>query len=462
MAVPHTIDVGEIVDNQKFSRLNATVLVTTLLLMAADGYDNAAVAYSAPALMKAWHIPNIGLLGPVLSANMFGFWLGAPLFGYIGDRFGRKTAIILSTFAFGLFSLAAVQAGSLTQMMWLRVLAGVGLSGLFPLGIAINNEFAPKSLRATLVVLLAVGASFGGIAAGPVAAWLTPTYGWQIMFWIGGLVPMAFAVLAYFALPESIKFLALHRERRREVAKLLRRLAPNRHIPEDANFVIRNEPKIPRVSVKKLFEGKLAAITTLVWLSFMIVGMSYYFFSVWMVTILHYIGLPIAKAAISGSMYQIGGIIGALALCRPMDKYGLKSILVLFVLCVPTIAAFDLPNLSTTAIFAIMLANGIAILGLKSVINAAAGLIYPTALRASGVGWAVGMGAVGSVVWSSLAGILISNGLSISALFVILSVLMVIGTITWYAITRLCAAMEVSSSSWVEGAAAQDARVSPS
>ena len=92
-------------------------------------------------------------------------------------------------------------------------------------------------------VLLAVGASFGGIAAGPVAAWLTPIYGWQVMFWIGGLVPLAFAVLAYFALPESLKFLALHPERKDQVVTLVRALAPNKPVPANATFVIRGEPK---------------------------------------------------------------------------------------------------------------------------------------------------------------------------------------------------------------------------
>ena len=436
MAEFQTIDIAQVVDDQKFGSFNTNILLVTLILMASDGYDLAAVAYSAPALMKAWNVPSMAVLGPVLSASLFGFWLGAPLFGYVGDRFGRKIAIVSCTITFGVFSLAATQAGSLNEMFWLRVLAGVGLSGLFPLGVAINNEFAPRRLRATLVTLMAVGASAGGMLAGPVAAWLIPQYGWQVMFLIGGIAPIIVAIYAYFALPESIKFLALQPNRKAEVVKLLTIMKPGIQIPANARFVVGGEEKASKVAVSQLFAGNLAVVTILVWLVFLIVGISFYFFSVWMVTILTHLGIPVARAALAGSMYQLGGIFGALALCRPMDRYGLRPVIALFVISIPSILALIVPGLPPMSIFAIMFMIGFSLLGLKSVINTAAGMLYPTALRSSGVGWAVGVGAVGSVISINAAGLLIGAGLPVEKLFMLIALLMAVGTITWFAITR--------------------------
>jgi MFS transporter, AAHS family, 4-hydroxybenzoate transporter len=450
MAESQTIDISRIVDDQKFGALNTNILLVTLILMASDGYDVAAVAYSAPALMKAWHVPNMAVLGPVLSASMFGFWLGAPLFGYVGDRFGRKIAIVSSTITFGLFSLAATQAGSLNEMFWLRVLAGAGLSGLFPLGVAINNEFAPKRLRATLVTLMAVGASAGGMLAGPVAAWLIPQYGWQVMFLIGGIVPIVLAIYAYFALPESIKFLALRPGREAELKKLLTVMRPDIQVSSGARFIVGGEETATKVSVSQLFAGNFATLTILLWLVFMIVGMSFYFFAVWMVTILSHLGIPVASAALAGSMYQLGGMLGALALCRPMDRHGLAPIVALFVISIPSILALDIPGLPPTSIFAIMFMIGFSLLGLKSVINTAAGMVYPTAVRSSGVGWAVGVGAVGSVISINAAGLLIGVGLPIEKLFMLVALLMAAGTIGWLAIMRLYASKRNRDDLWLQ------------
>jgi MFS transporter, AAHS family, 4-hydroxybenzoate transporter len=450
MAESQTIDISRVVDGQRFGAFNANILIVTLILMACDGYDIAAVAYSAPALMKAWNIPSMAVLGPVLSANMFGFWLGAPLFGYIGDRLGRKIAIVSSTITFGLFSLAATQAGSLNEMFWLRVLAGIGLSGLFPLGVAINNEFAPRRLRATLVTLMAVGTSAGGMLAGPVAAWLIPQYGWQVIFLIGGVVPIILAIYAYFALPESIKFLALQPHRDAEVVRLLTIMKPDIWIPSNARFIVGGEENASKVSVSQLFAGNLATLTVLLWLVFMIVGISFYFFSVWMVTILNHLGIPVARAALAGSMYQLGGMLGALALCRPMDRYGLSPIIGLFVISIPSILALDVPGLPPMSIFAIMFMIGFSLLGLKSVINTAAGMVYPTALRSSGVGWAVGVGAVGSVISINAAGLLIGVGLPIEKLFMLVALLMAVGTIGWFAIMRLYASRLNRDDLWLQ------------
>jgi AAHS family 4-hydroxybenzoate transporter-like MFS transporter len=433
-------DVAQLIDNERFRAFNWKLLLVTLLLMMSDGFDVSALAYSAPALMKAWAISSIATLGPVLSASIVGILFGAPIFGYLGDRLGRRTAMIASTLTFGVFSLAATQAGNLSEMLALRVLAGLGLGGLFPLSVALNNEFAPRRVRATLVTLMMVAASVGGAIPGMVAAWLIPKYGWQVMFLIGGAVPLIMACYAFLVLPESIKFLVLKDKPSEVVTEALKNFKPGITLPENPRYVVSGEQKVEKVSVTQLFTRENAIITSLLWVVFIVVGMGFYFFSVWMVTILTHVGVPVAQAAIAGSLYQLGGAIGALALCRPMDWYGLAPIIFLFGVSIPSVAALALPGLPAMAIFAIMFMIGFCLLGLKSVINTAAGMIYPTSLRSSGVGWAVGVGAVGSVTSIVMAGVLIRAGLSIEHLFLLVAILMAIGTLAWLAISRLHAA----------------------
>jgi len=161
-----------------------------------------------------------GQLGPVFSASLVGILFGSALFGWIGDRYGRKIALISSNLLFGVFTFAAAYSANLDQLFWLRLLAGLGIGGVIPNIVAINTESAPRKYRATLA-LLAVGfVSVGGAIPGVVAATLVPAHGWQILFIIGGIVPIVLAVIGLFTLPESIKFMALHESQRAKSAGL--------------------------------------------------------------------------------------------------------------------------------------------------------------------------------------------------------------------------------------------------
>lgn len=121
-------------------------------------------------------------MGPVFSASLVGFLVGAPLFGYLGDRFGRRMAIISSLFFVGVSTLASAWASNLEELLWLRFFSGLALGGVLPNGIALNAEFTPKRLRATVLVVMLTGIPLGGAIPGIVGATLMPTYGWPVIF----------------------------------------------------------------------------------------------------------------------------------------------------------------------------------------------------------------------------------------------------------------------------------------
>src|ERR1700733_11120686 len=99
------IDVTELVDSQRIGWFSISLVLLCFLAMFGDGYDIGALAYAAPALVKDWHLSH-SALGPAFSASLFGILLGAPLLGMVGDRFGRKKAIVSACLIYGIFSIA--------------------------------------------------------------------------------------------------------------------------------------------------------------------------------------------------------------------------------------------------------------------------------------------------------------------------------------------------------------------
>src|ERR1700733_10232666 len=218
-----TVDVTQVLDGQKITGFNVGLVILAFLVMMTDGYDLGAAAFAGPGLIKEWGLrgPELGvLLSSSLGAGLF----GPPLLGYLADRFGRKRVVVSGAFAFGLFSLAAVATSSLNELVVTRICAGVALAGTLPIMVSLINEFAPKKARATMVILMFTGVTFGGGLPGIIAAKYMALHGWRILFWVGGITPLAIAAILLFALPESIKYLTLHPGRRDELVALLRRI----------------------------------------------------------------------------------------------------------------------------------------------------------------------------------------------------------------------------------------------
>ena len=157
--------------------------------MMADGFDLLNASIAGPAIIKEWGISR-SALGPVFSASLVGFLVGAPFFGYLGDRYGRRVAIISSLLFVGASTLASAWATDLQELLWLRFISGLALGGVLPNVIALNAEFTPKRLRATALVVMLTGIPLGGAVPGLVGATLMPAYGWPVIFIIGGIVPL--------------------------------------------------------------------------------------------------------------------------------------------------------------------------------------------------------------------------------------------------------------------------------
>src|ERR1700677_2171110 len=183
------VDISRILDEQKVGAFQIQLLILSFLITMFDGYDIGAAAFAGPSLIHEWGLrgPELGIL---FSATLISGLIGSPLLGYLADRYGRKRVIVYASFYFGVMTAAAVLATNVQGLTLLRFLAGIGIAGMLPVVVALNNEFAPRGFRATMVIIMFSGVTFGGGLPGLVAAKFVPTMGWQVLFWVGGIAPL--------------------------------------------------------------------------------------------------------------------------------------------------------------------------------------------------------------------------------------------------------------------------------
>jgi AAHS family 4-hydroxybenzoate transporter-like MFS transporter len=436
MADAQVVSVSRFLDERGISAFHIKLIFWSLFIAFIDGYDITAIALAAPELVKSWHV-NRAALGPVFSSSLVGILFGSVFFGWVGDRYGRKKALTGSLLLFGVFTWIAAYATNLDQMFWLRLVAGLGIGGVIPNMIAVNIESAPRRSRGTLGLIATGMVPLGGAIPGIVSATLVPQHGWPILFLIGGIVPIVIAVVAFFAMPESVKFMTIHENQRANLVKLLAELRPDFKVQDNARFVIEDEKQFPGFNPAYLFKEGLALITPLLWLLFALNLMGYFFLLSWTPTLLTAAKLPPATAALTSAALQVGGTVGALLLCRWLDRHRFLAISILFVVAVPVVGSLGYLGLTSTRtmLLAASFLAGFCVLGIQSGINVAGALIYPTSLRANGSGWQLGVGRVGSIVGPLLGALFVS--LPVDRLYMWSALPFVLGAIVCYTIHRL-------------------------
>jgi AAHS family 4-hydroxybenzoate transporter-like MFS transporter len=429
------VQVSRLLDERGLSSFQITLIIWSFFLVLIDGYDISAIAFAAPHLVKAWGVSPKDL-GPVFSASLVGILFGSGLFGWMGDRYGRKAALVWSNLVFGVFTLAAAYSTNLDQMFWLRLLAGLGIGGVIPNVVAINAESAPRRLRATLAIIAVGFVPLGGAIPGFVTAALVPTHGWQIIFLIGGIVPIVIAIAAMIGLPESIKYMTLRPSLRGKLEKSIAAIDPAFVAPSNASYVIEDEKQFPGFNPSYLFQQGLALITPLLWLLFALNLMGYFFLISWTPTLMTAAKLPPTTVALAGASLQVGGTVGALLLCWWLQKHRFLAVTIMFVIAVPVVAAIGYAGLtSKTALLVTIFFAGFLVLGIQSGINVVGAMVYPTSLRANGSGWELGVGRIGSIV-GPLAGAALV-GLPVERLYMWSALPFVAGAVICFIIYRL-------------------------
>jgi AAHS family 4-hydroxybenzoate transporter-like MFS transporter len=255
------VDISRVLDDQKIGPFQIQLLILSFLVMMIDGYDIGAAAFAGPSLIHEWGLrgPELGVL---FSATLISGLIGSPLLGYLSDHYGRKRIIIYASCYFGILTTCAVLATNVGSLTLLRFFAGIGIAGMLPVVVALNNEFAPRGFRATMVVIMFTGVTFGGGLPGLVAAKFIPVFGWHILFWVGGITAVVISLLLAFTLPESVKYLALQPSRRDELVATLSAIQPDLAIAPDTQFVIGGEENQPKFKMSALCSPRSSGYPT--------------------------------------------------------------------------------------------------------------------------------------------------------------------------------------------------------
>jgi AAHS family 4-hydroxybenzoate transporter-like MFS transporter len=288
-----------------------------------------------------------------------------------------------------------------------------------------------------MIIVMFTGITFGGAVPGPVAAWLVPTYGWQVLFLIGGVAPLIMAVVAVLWLPESLKFLVVKSGRRDKVERMLRAMTPSVQVNAATRFIVSDERVYEAFRPSQLFADGLHLITPLLWVCFICNLMSFYFVNSWLPTVLTAAHVPVSHAALSTSIFQIGGTLGGLSLSRPIDKMGLGPVCILFIISICSAPFLGFAQHPEWLLMSLIFLTGFTLLGLQFGLNTTSALIYPTSIRANGSGWAFAIGRFGSISGPILAGILIGMKLPLEHLYLFLLVPLGVGTICSFILARL-------------------------
>jgi len=409
------VDVAEFIDAQPVGGFQIRLLLTCAAVLFLDGFDTQAIGFVAPVLAQEWSMSK-GALGPVFSAGLFGLMIGALLFGPLADRIGRKKIIILSTLAFGIGALVTAFVQDVSTLIIIRFLTGLGLGGAMPNAIALTSEFNPRRRRSTMVMIMFCGFSVGAALGGLLAAALIPHFGWRSVFVVGGVAPLLLAPILALKLPESVRFLALAGRADGRVAQLLGFINPKKVFTPSTRFVV-DEPELAGMPVMHLFMGGRTLATLLLWIVFFMSLLDLYFLSNWLPTVLNDLGASVSGAAAIGSMLQVGGVVGTFALGSIIARFSFRALAMVYFIAVFAVGAIGQLGHSVTLVTMAIFAAGFCIVGGQIAANALAAGFYPTSVRATGVGWALGIGRVGSIVGPLVGGALLTMRWSAGEVF---------------------------------------------
>ena len=405
MAATYASATETALEGQRLGALQIRVAILCALAQGFDGYDISAIGMAAPSLSHAWNVPPAAFASAFVMSNV-GVMVGALASGPAGDRLGRKPVILTSLLFLGVFSFATAYAGSILMLAFLRFMTGIGIGALMPSTVALTSDYAPDRLRATVTMWVFAGNPLGGFLGGQLIAALLPIFGWQVIFHIGGALPLLLFPVLLLWLPESPRFLLTRGRRSPAALRIFARMGIDPAAgPVQQIDVARSNP------IRALFADGYALRTVLFWIMFFASLLSLYLIGFWLPTVLHLEGLSPADSVFASSLYGAGGALSVLVLGPLVTSFGLERILTICLACgVVVIAAVALGHLPYLVLLAAIFVMGICVVGGQLGANGLSAAKYPARMRTTGVGWALGIGRLGGIFGPGLGGFLLAQG----------------------------------------------------
>ncbi len=403
------LDIRQLLDERPLSGLQMRVFFLCFLVALLDGFDTQAIAYTGPAIAKAFAMSPSDMSYIFISGTL-GMALGAMGLGMIGDRIGRRVAILGSIVLFGAFSLAIAFAQSPTQIVVLRFLTGLGMGGATPVLLAMAAEYSPSRFRGAVLTGVLLGLPAGAMVGGVLAAGWMPVIGWQGIYVVGGAIPLVVLIICLVFLPESAQFLA-SRGRPEDLSRarnLVARIA-GRPLGDDTSFAV--PAAVEKGSVGALFAPQYRTSTIAIWAVYLFNWIAWFMFLLWLPTVLTSAGLDQPTAAWGTVVVNAAFIAFAIPLSIFLPRIDVRRTLtVMFMIGIVVCVTLAVAGSNWTLVFALIALAGFGIGGQQIALNYLISSTYPTELRATGTGWAIGIGRTGAIVGSAVGGWLLQTG----------------------------------------------------
>lgn len=407
---PASADPRELLAAGPMGRAQVAVIAITIVLCALDGFDVLSIGFAAPGIAREWGI-DLAALGVVLSMELIGMVIGSLCVGALSDRAGRRGTMLGCLVVMAIGMAMASRVGSVTALSAWRVVTGLGVGGMIPTLNAVATEFASARRRDLSVALMSCGYPVGVIVGGSIAAMLLRDGNWRHVFALGAITTAALIPLVARAVPESVSWLC-----QRQPARALERV--NRSLARLGYAPIAQLPRAAvasRVPLAEIFGPGLRAVTLLTTLAYFLHITTYYFVLKWVPKLVVDMGYSQAAAASVLVWANVGSVCGGSLVGLLSRRARVKSLTMGFMVAAATmVAAFgqgwaSLLQLSLVCGLTGFCAHG-GVVGLFAILARC----FPTATRATGTGFAIGIGRGGAVVTLIISGFLMRAGLGLA------------------------------------------------
>ena len=402
--VANTVSVNDVIDQAKFTKFHLSIVLWCLFIVLFDGYDLAINGVVLPLLMQEWGMSAVQA-GMLASTALAGMMFGAMLFGMLADKIGRKKVILICVSLFSAFTFLGGFTTNPTEFGILRFIAGLGIGGVLPNLVALTSEYAPKRLKSTLVTTMFSGYAVGGIMAALCGTWFTPSFGWEIMFFIAG-IPLLFVPFFWKFLPESLTFL-VKEQKVNEAHRFIKQVEPTADIQEDTELVLASADQTQSASVKALFTENRATGTFLFWIAFFMCLLMLYALGSWLPKLMMAAGYSLGSSLMFLLALNIGAVIGTISGGILADRFDFKPVL-MSMLTVGVLSLVGLGfNSPTPVIYLLVSLAGASSIGTSILLYSYVAQYYPVAVRSTGIGWASAVGRTGAIVGPIVIGMLL-------------------------------------------------------
>ena len=396
-------------DNDSMGRFQCLAIGICIVLNMIDGFDVLVMAFTAASVSAEWGLSG-AQVGLLLSAGLFGMAAGSLFIAPWADRFGRRPLILACLVISGVGMLLSALSQSPLQLALLRGLTGLGIGGILASSNVIASEYASKRWRGLVVSLQSTGYALGATLGGLLAVWLLGHWGWRSVFLFGGIVTVLVIPLVLLWLPESLDFLLMRRPP--DALTRINRLAAKLGQPALQQLPA---PTLREAGAATGFGQLLAPAmrrtTLVIWLLFFLVMFGFYFVMSWTPKLLVAAGLSAQQGITGGVLLSVGGILGAALIGGLSSRWPLSRVLALFMLITAgLLVLFVVSGSSVSGVLALGLLIGLFSNGCVAGLYALSPVVYDASVRATGVGWGIGIGRIGAILSPTVAGVLLDDG----------------------------------------------------